>query len=364
MKSSRRIHKLNLSQLELITRTISKSPGFNEENLSQSRGSVDCQEDIMNSNSARRPKVNPSVGEGAFDERVKTRYDTNNLLLQSNSEISKEQRNEILSRMFGLGDSKELDDLSELKEKAKKVVKGTTILIKSVADANGVTDNPVFTQMPVKFDSDNEDLIPTVSDRSCGFIKKNLTPSARDITPNTTSARNEERLIVNDRRLCSNENREKILSLLRDDYDINTDVIDSLDKRADFEYEAKNKEEYYTPRQLRQQNAQGLVNKNGSTIDERKNRGSYQKINPSGDSYLAHGVSEDKYNYDKRNTTYTSLKNPSGMFLAGDSPESSKIHSNLLKNDEKLMQDEIMVPSKLKDKVFGKIKLRLFKISF
>ena len=30
----------------------------------------------------------------------------------------------------------------------------------------------------------------------------------------------------------------------------------------------------------------------------------------------------------------------------------------------KLMQDEIMVPSKLKDKVFGKIKLRLFKISF
>ena len=30
----------------------------------------------------------------------------------------------------------------------------------------------------------------------------------------------------------------------------------------------------------------------------------------------------------------------------------------------KLMQDEIMVPSKLKDKVFGKIKLRLFQISF
>lgn len=30
----------------------------------------------------------------------------------------------------------------------------------------------------------------------------------------------------------------------------------------------------------------------------------------------------------------------------------------------KLMQDEIMVPSKLKDKVFGKIKLRLFNIRF
>ena len=91
---------------------------------------------------------------------------------------------------------------------------------------------------------------------------------------------------------------------------------------------------------MKRETIESLEKQKLTNNDEKKQGGSYS-INPSGGELrLCHGVSDDKYTYDKRNTTYTSIKNPSGLFFVGDSPEPSKIHSILLRPDDKLKGDE------------------------
>lgn len=352
LKSSRKIHKLNLSYLEDIAQSDGNSPKFKEEeNIHDSQISVSEEgvEDVVCSASSRRQRVNQSEGEVAvMEKKVKKAFDPASILLQSVSEISKEQSNEILSRMFGLIDSTKMEEKNEVAQANKERKSAEN------AEQSGVRDMLVLRQIPVKEDSDFDELVATVTDRSCGFIKKNLTPSSKEIGFTSTSTRYEERVVINDPRFQTEENKEKLMSLIRSDVEGNQDIVgDSCDESE------PNCISFYTPRQEEKRGSLkkfGSISRNGSAVIVATRSGeTLEKKNPNGTGTLvpvhqsadfqrcdSAFVSAEKYDYDKRSTM---LRNPSGLIFIGESPEPSKIHSILLRPGERLKEDSHFEPS-------------------